>query len=150
MEKIKHFDVRTDISYDTDGGFWVDVNGNIARIGMSPLVQETSGSFVAVRMSDVGSAMQKGDSFGSIEAEKHVGQLHVPVSGKIVSVNEKVIENPRLLNTDPYGKGWLVEVELDADGVNEVAGLLSGDENVKTWFREEIARYEKKGWLAES
>ena len=150
MEKIKHVDIRTDISYDTDGGFWIDISGDIARIGMSPLVQETSGSFVAVRMSNIGSVMHKGESFGSVEAEKHVGQLHMPLSGKIVAVNEKVIENPRLLNTDPYGKGWLVELELDADGAKEAAGLLSGDENVKRWFREEIDRYEKKGWLAES
>ncbi len=148
MKKIKGFNIRTDIHYATDEGFWLDVDGNTARIGMSPLVQETTGSFVAIRMETVGTSFSKGNSFGSVEAEKHVGHLKAPVSGKIISINEKVLENPRLINTDPYGKGWLVEMEVSE--LNEIDGLLSGDENVAAWFESEIARYEEKGWLAES
>ena len=148
MKKIKDFNIRTDISYATDEGFWLDINGRTARIGMSPLVQETTGSFVAIRMEKPGTSFSRGDSFGSIEAEKHVGHLKAPMSGKIISINEKVLENPHLINTDPYGKGWLIEMEMSE--IYELDDLLRGDEKVTAWFESEIARYEKKGWLAES
>jgi glycine cleavage system H protein len=149
MKKIKNFTIRTDIWYDTDESFWLDIDGNIARIGMNPLVQETSGSFVSIRMEKIGNSFSKGESFGSVEAEKHVGQLKMPVSGKIVSVNEKVLENPRLLNTEPYGKGWLVEIEM-SNFEEEKKDLLVGDAKITAWFESEINKYEDKGWLAQS
>ncbi len=147
MKKVKNFNIRTDVSYATDEGFWLDIDGNTARIGMSPLVQETTGSFVSIRIEDVGTSISRGNSFGSVEAEKHVGHLKAPMTGKIIAVNEKVLENPRLINTDPYGKGWLIEMEISE--LNELEGLLSGDDKVTAWFESEITRYEKKGWLAE-
>ncbi|HHM21869.1 MAG TPA: glycine cleavage system protein H [Bacteroidetes bacterium] len=147
MKKIKDFNIRTDLSYATEEGFWLSTNGDTARIGMNPLVQETTGAFVAIRIENTGTSFSKGESFGSIEAEKHVGPLKAPLSGKIIAINDKVLENPRLINTDPYGKGWLIEIKLS--NINEVEGLLSGDEKVTTWFESEIARYEQKGWLAE-
>ena len=149
MKKIKNFNIRTDIWYDTDESFWLDIDGNSARIGMNPLVQETSGSFVSIRMDEIGKSFTKGDSFGSVEAEKHVGQLKMPVSGKITAVNEKVLENPRLLNTEPYGKGWLIEIEM-SQFEEEKKNLLVGEANITTWFEAEINKYEDKGWLAES
>jgi glycine cleavage system H protein len=149
MKKIKNFDVRTDLWYAADEGFWLDIDGSVARIGMSPLAQETTGSFVAVRFEEVGARFAKGESFGSVEAEKHVGHLKMPASGVIVAVNEKVLENPRLLNTDPYGKGWLAEIEL-TDWDAEKSNLLSGENEVEAWFAAEIEKFEDKGWLAES
>lgn len=149
MKKIKHFDIRTDLYYATAEGFWLDVDGRTARVGMSPLMQETAGSFVAVRLEKMGASFRRGESFGSVEAEKHVGHLKMPVSGMIVSVNEKVLENPRLLNTDPYGKGWLAEIEMSAWEAEKDA-LLHGEAGVVSWFEEEIKRMEDKGWLAES
>jgi len=148
MKKIKKFNIRTDVYYDTAESYWVDVNGNTARIGMSPLVQETSGSFVAISINDIGTSHAKGASFGSVEAEKHVGHLKMPVSGKITAVNEKALANPRLLNSDPYGKGWLIEIEM-SDFQAEKANLLSGESKIVAWFTDEINKYEEKGWLAE-
>ena len=116
---------------------------------MNPLVQETSGSFVSIRMEELGNSFSKGDGFGSIEAEKHVGPLKMPLSGKITAVNEKVLENPRLLNTEPYGKGWLMEIEMSRFE-EEKKDLLVGETNITTWFEAEINKYEEKGWLAES
>ena len=149
MKKIKQFAVRTDLWYATNDGIWLDISGNTARIGLSPLVQETTGSFVAVRFDAAGAPRNKGESYGSLEAEKHVGHLKMPVSGTITNINEKVAENPRLLNTDPYGKGWLVEIEL-SNWEAEKADLLSGETAVIAWFEAEIEKYEDKGWLAES
>ncbi|MCB9284020.1 MAG: glycine cleavage system protein H [Lewinellaceae bacterium] len=149
MKKIKNLSIRTDLFYATEEGFWLDISGNIARIGMSPLVQESTGSFVAVRFEEEGASFAKGQSFGSVEAEKHVGHLKMPVSGTIVAVNEKVLENPRLLNTDPYGSGWLAEIDL-TNWDSEQSHLLSGEAEVEAWFETEIEKYEDKGWLAES
>ena len=149
MKKIKNLTIRTDLFYATEEGYWLDINGNIARIGMSPLVQESTGSFVAVRFDGEGQSFSRGESFGSLEAEKHVGHLKMPVSGTVVAVNEKIVENPRLLNTDPYGLGWLAEIELTNWDL-EKSNLLSGEQEIERWFEAEIEKYEDKGWLAES
>lgn len=148
MKNIRNFNIRTDLYYETSDGFWLDVHGKTARVGMSPLVQETTGSFVAISLNKVGAILGKGESFGSLEAEKHVGHLKAPVSGKVVAVNSKVLENPRLINTDPYGKGWLMEIEMSRFG-EEQKSLLSGEKKVIAWFESEIAKYEDKGWIAE-
>jgi len=147
MKKIDKYDVRTDLLYDPENHFWLDINDGKAVIGMSPLVQETSGSFVAIQMEKVGTSVEKNMSFGTAEAEKHVGPLKAPVSGRILTCNEKVIENPRLINLDPYGQGWLVEVELE-DIENERKGLISGEEDITKWFTAELKKFDEKGWIA--
>lgn len=148
MKKIDKYDVRTDLYYEPQNHFWVDVTDKRAVIGMSPLIQETSGSFVAVQIEEVGKSFAKGESFGSVEAEKHVGPLKAPVSGKILAVNQDIIENPRLINMDPYGKGWLIEVEL-TDRDNELQLLISGESNITTWFESELRKFDQKGWIAQ-
>ena len=147
MTKIDKYDVDTGLFYDPKEHFWVKISDNIARVGMSPLIQETSGAFVAVQMNDLNKEFNQGDAFGSIEAEKHVGPLKMPLSGKILKVNDEVIENPRLINYDPYGDGWIMEMELtNAD--TEVPELIFGDHNVVQWFEAELKKFEDKGWIA--
>ncbi len=140
--------IKTDLLYDPNEYFWIKAEGNKARIGMSPLVEETSGSFVAIQFSKIGGIFKKGESFGSAEAEKHVGHMKMPVSGKLQAINEKVVENPRLINTDPYNEGWLIEVEL-TKFADEFDGLIAGEENIKSWFAEELKKFDEKGWLAQ-
>jgi glycine cleavage system H protein len=147
MTKIDKYDVDTGLFYDTKEHFWVKITGNSARVGMSPLIQETSGAFVAVQINSPDNELSKGEAFGSIEAEKHVGPLKMPLSGKVVKVNNEVMENPRLINYDPYGDGWIMEMELtNADA--EVPELIFGDHNVVTWFETELKKFEDKGWIA--
>ncbi|MDH5398975.1 MAG: glycine cleavage system protein H [Cyclobacteriaceae bacterium] len=148
MKEIDKYQVRTDVFFDPETHFWIDKTGNKAVVGMSPLVQETSGSFVAVLFNEMGAALGKGESFGTIEAEKHVGPLKMPVSGKTIVCNQKVIENPRLLNTDPFGEGWLMEIELSAFDKEE-NGLVSGEENITSWFQAELKKFDEKGWIAQ-
>ncbi|MCB0650989.1 MAG: hypothetical protein KDC85_06915 [Saprospiraceae bacterium] len=140
--------IKTDLLYDPVNYFWVKAEGNKARIGMSPLVEQTSGSFVAIQFSKLGETLSKDESFGSAEAEKHVGHMKMPVSGKILAINEKVITNPRLINTDPFNEGWLIEVEL-TNFPNEFDGLIAGEENIRTWFEAELKKFDEKGWLAQ-
>jgi glycine cleavage system H protein len=147
MTKIDKYDVDTGLFYDAKEHFWVKISGNNARIGMSPLIQETSGAFVAVQINSPKNELSKGEAFGSIEAEKHVGPLKMPLSGKVLQVNNEVIENPRLINYDPYGNGWIMEMELtNAD--SEVPELIFGDHNVVGWFKSELEKFENKGWIA--
>lgn len=147
MIKIDKYDVDTGLYYDSKEHFWVKLVGMHARIGMSPLIQETSGAFVAIQINSLENSLSKGESFGTIEAEKHVGPLKIPLSGKITKVNDEVIENPRLINYDPYGNGWLVEMEI-SDSF-ELSQLIYGDNNVITWFTDELKKFDDKGWIAQ-
>ena len=147
MKKIDKYEVRTDLYYDPVNHFWVDINGNKAIVGMSPLMQETSGSFVALQIEQTGTRFEKGEGFGTAEAEKHVGPLKAPLSGKIIAINNEVIENPRLINTDPYHKGWLIEMEL-TNIEEEIGSLISGEEAITDWFESELKKFDEKGWIA--
>jgi len=147
MTKIDKYDVDTGLFYDRQEHFWVKISENEARVGMSPLIQETSGAFVALQFNGLDKELSKGEAFGSIEAEKHVGPMKMPLSGKVTKINQAVIENPRLINHDPYGDGWIMEMELtNAD--NEVPELIFGDHNVVEWFETELKKFEDKGWIA--
>ncbi len=147
MIKIDKYQVDTGLYYDPKEHFWVKLSGMHARVGMSPLIQETSGAFVAIQINSLENNLSKGESFGTIEAEKHVGPLKIPLSGKITKVNDEVIENPRLINYDPYGDGWLVEMIITDS--NELSHLIYGDNNVITWFTDELKKFDDKGWIAQ-
>lgn len=148
MIKIDKYDVDASLFYDANEHYWVKITDNIARVGMSPLIQETSGAFVAVQMNAHHKEFNRGEAFGTIEAEKHVGPLKAPLSGRVIKINEEVIENPRLINYDPYGDGWLVEMEL-TNAEAEVLDLIIGEDKVVAWFKSELKKFEEKGWIAQ-
>jgi len=148
MIKIDKYNVDTGLYYDSKEHFWIEISGNLARIGMSPLIQESSGAFVAIQINSKEMKLKKGESFGTIEAEKHVGPLKLPLTGKITNINKDVIENPRLINYDPYGDGWLIEMKLtNADA--EVPELIYGAQNITKWFKSELKKFDDKGWIAQ-
>ena len=146
MKQIGKYQIRTDVYYEPENHFWIDVSGGTAIIGMSPLIQETSGSFVAIQLERPGIELKKNAVMGSVEADKHVVQLKAPISGKIIMVNENVIENPGLVNNDPYGDGWLLEMKIEE---GELKDLISGEKAVTEWVESEIARFNEKGWIAQ-
>jgi len=147
-KEIQNYQLRTDLFYDPENHYWVDIKNGRARIGLSPLVQETSGSFVAIQFNQAKSTFSRGESIGSLEAEKHVSHFKTPLSGKVAHVNASVVENPRLINTDPYGEGWLIEIEL-TNLENEVKYLLQSEDEIVIWFENEIKKHEDKGWIAQ-
>lgn len=146
MNKVGKYEIREALHYDPVSHFWLDVSGNSAVMGMSPLVQETSGSFVAVQLARPGTSFKKGQSIGTVEAEKHVGPLKAPVSGRIRSINEAVISHPRLINEHPYEEGWLMEIELTDP--SELTAMITG-EKTREWFEAELKRFNEKGWIAQ-
>jgi len=146
---INNYTIRTDLLYHPEHHYWIDINDDITTIGLTPLIQETSGAFVAVQYESNDSSYKKDERFGSMEAEKHVGQLFMPLSGDIIAQNPLVLKNPRLINTDPYGDGWLIKIKT-SDLSSEMKYLLQSEQEISTWFEAEIEKYDKKGWIAQS
>lgn len=149
MISIQNYQINPDLYYEPKDHFWIKVDGNRARIGMDPLVQESMGAFVVVQLDKQAKSLLKGESFGTVEAEKYVGPLRSPVSGKVVAINDAVVQNPRLANTAPYIEGWFIEIEL-ANFHQEKNGLVTGAEALRKWFDAEVKKYQEEGWLAES
>ena len=105
---------------------WVRVEGRSAVIGISDFAQDELGPVTGVELPEEGDELEQDDSIGSIEARKTVADIYAPFSGTVLSVNQEVLDNPSLINDDPYDGGWLVEVELaDSD---ELKGLMSVDD----------------------
>ncbi len=91
---------------------WISVDGNIGTIGITEYAQGELGDVVFVDIDPNLSEISKGESFGTIEAVKTVSDLYAPCNGKIVEINKSLSDSPEVVNTDPYGLGWMVKVEL--------------------------------------
>ncbi len=92
---------------------WIKVEGNIATIGITEFAQHELGDIVYVDINSQGKKLSAEDVFGTVEAVKTVSDLFLPVSGSVVEVNPALEANPELVNTDPYGEGWMVKMEMD-------------------------------------
>jgi glycine cleavage system H protein len=105
---------------------WVLEMGETARIGLSEYAQEQLGEIVTVTHADIGKFIERGDPIGELESQKTVVELVSPITGTIKTVNENVVEDPSLINVDPYGKGWLAEVEINEP--EEILQLMGSEE----------------------
>lgn len=114
----------------TDDHEWIKMTGgNTAIIGITEFAQHELGDIVYIDINTVGKTLEAGEVFGTVEAVKAVSDLFLPVSAKIVEVNEALSGNPELVNKDPYGEGWMAKIEIaDAADVN---ALLSAEEYEK-------------------
>ncbi len=93
---------------------WVATReGSLVRVGITEYAQDQLGDVVFVDLPEVGKQVGAGDPFGEVESTKSVSELFAPVDGEIVAVNSAVADSPELVNSDPYGEGWLVEIRLD-------------------------------------
>ena len=93
---------------------WIKIDGNEAQIGITEFAQEELGDIVYVDIA-TGKEVKQGKVFGTVEAVKTVSDLYMPITGTILEVNEKLDANPELINTDPYGEGWMVKISLASD-----------------------------------
>ena len=103
---------------------WVLIEGSTARVGITDYAQDALGDIVFVQMPEVGSVVSRNDSFSEIESTKSVNDVYAPVSGRVSRINDLLVASPELLNSDPYGDGWICEIEMSDSG----DGLLSPDE----------------------
>ena len=100
---------------------WIRVDGDEAYIGITDYAQSELGDIVFVELPNADDEFEKNDVFGTIEAVKTLADLFLPVSGKILEVNEKIENEPELINSDPYNDGWLVKISVsNADELDEI------------------------------
>lgn len=105
---------------------WVKVEGNQATIGITDFAQRELGDIVYIDINSVGSEVAKDEVFGTVEAVKTVSDLFMPLTATVTEINAALNDNPELVNTDPYGEGWMVKVNLS--DISEVEGLLNADD----------------------
>ncbi len=92
---------------------WVKIDGDIATIGITDFAQQQLGDIVFVEIETEGDNIEKGEIFGTVEAVKTVSDLFMPVSGTVIEVNPELEGAPETINSDPYGKGWMIKVKMD-------------------------------------
>jgi len=97
---------------------WIVIEGNTATIGITDFAQSELGDIVYVDIDTVGETLNKDAVFGTVEAVKTVSDLFLPVAGKIVEFNETLEDQPELVNTDPYGEGWMIKITLSDDNTD--------------------------------
>lgn len=105
---------------------WVRVKGNVAIVGITDWAQDQLGDIVFVELPDEGEEIEKADTFGVVESTKSVSDLYVPVSGKVVEVNDPLLDSPEIVNEDCYGEGWMIKVEIQDKA--DLDDLMSAEE----------------------
>ena len=101
---------------------WIRLSGSIARVGITDYAQDALGDVVFVQLPESGKEVLAGQSCSEVESTKSVSDIYVPVSGLISNVNTQLSDSPNLINTDPYGDGWIMEIEVS--DLSSVADLL--------------------------
>ncbi len=113
--------VPADLKYSSDHE-WVRVEGDTATIGITDYAQDALGDVVFVDVPSTGTDVAAGESFSEVESTKSVSDIYAPLSGEIVAVNDQLGDNPELVNSDPYGEGWLCRIKMSTP--SEVESLL--------------------------
>lgn len=104
---------------------WVRVEGDVATVGVTDFAQGELGDVVFVEIETEGETLDKGETFGTVEAVKTVSDLFMPVGGEVTEFNETLADDPELVNKDPYGEGWMIKIKI-AD-TTELADLMDAD-----------------------
>jgi glycine cleavage system H protein len=127
MKEISQLTFPEELRY-TDEHEWVRLEGNKAVVGITDYAQDQLGDIVFVEMPEVGQSLAKGAEFGTLESVKAVSEMYMPVGGKVLAVNTALEDGPEAVNNDPYGSGWIIEVQ--ADDPSEAEGLMTSDQYV--------------------
>jgi len=116
---------------------YVHIEGQTGTIGITDYAQKELGDVVFVELPQVGTQLEQGDELGSIESVKAVSELFAPLSGEVVEVNEALSTKPELVNTDPYGDGWMVKVKVST---SEEADELMNAEEYEEYIEKEAGK----------
>lgn len=122
-------DIPTDLRYTAEHE-WIRRTGeDTVRVGITDFAQSSLGDVVFVQLPAVGAEVTAGEAFGEVESTKSVSDLYAPVSATVVAVNADLEDNPALVNSDPYGQGWLLELQADGDSLDQgLAALLDAED----------------------
>ena len=121
-------EIPPDLHYTAEHEWIRRTGDNAVRVGITDFAQSALGDVVFVQLPDVGTEVTAGESFGEVESTKSVSDLFAPVSAKVVAVNGDLDGNSQLVNSDPYGAGWLIDLEVDGGSVEQdFAALLDAE-----------------------
>ena len=109
----------------TENHEWVKVDGEIATVGITDHAQSELGDIIFIEFPEINDLFERMEPFGTIEAVKTVADLFSPLNGKIIEINKELEDSPELVNSDPYGKGWIVKVSVDK--LDQLNDLLSSE-----------------------
>jgi glycine cleavage system H protein len=123
-------DIPKELKYSKSHEYFKTSENNSAIIGITAYAAGELGDVVFIEMPEVGKTYKEGEKFGVIESVKSVSDLYIPVSAKILEINKDLLDHPEYVNQDPYGKGWMIKVEVVGD-VNSSKELISADEYSK-------------------
>lgn len=121
-------EIPADLYYTSEHEWVLRTGDDTVRVGITDYAQSALGDVVFVQLPDVGAQLNSGDAFGEVESTKSVSDLYAPVAAKVVAVNGDLEDSPQLVNSDPYGEGWLVDLRLEEGTLEEaLSGLLDAD-----------------------
>ncbi|QXP66049.1 glycine cleavage system protein GcvH [Polaribacter sp. AHE13PA] len=111
---------------------WIKVEGDVATVGITEFAQGELGDIVYVDVDTLDDTVEEGDVFGSVEAVKTVSDLFMPLSGEVIEFNEELEEEPELVNSDPYGKGWMIKIKIsDSSQINDLLDAAAYQELIE-------------------
>jgi glycine cleavage system H protein len=134
MTRVNNCNLPEDLYYVVEKHVWARPEGELVTVGMTDVAQNMAKAIVAVTSKAVGVTVKKGRNIATVESGKWVGAVPAPVSGEIVAVNEALATSPGLLNSDPYGAGWVVRLR-PSDWGADAADLVTGPEGVEAYRR---------------
>jgi len=122
--KIDHCEFPDGLLYDVEQGTWADVRGEVVRVGITSLLSWSFGVFSAITFRGIGTALVRGQVVGTMEGSRHFDVFRAPISGTVTAVNEALVDEPGLLNKDPYGEAWFAEIRIkDIDELRALGRL---------------------------
>jgi len=119
--KVGIMNIPSDLKY-TKEHEWVRVEGNVAVVGITDFAQEEMGDIVNIELPEDDDVVRKDEAFGAVESVKASSEMFSPVSGKIIEINEPLVDSPETINEDPYDEGWMVKIEMSKP--SELDGLM--------------------------
>ena len=120
-----------DLKYTKDHE-WIKIEENIATVGITDFAQRELGDIVYVDVDTLDDTVEEGEVFGSVEAVKTVSDLFMPLTGEVIEFNEELEDEPELVNSDPYGKGWMIKIEMsDTSQIEELLNAEAYKELIK-------------------
>lgn len=138
--EIQGYNLPEDLYYDQDH-YWFKMEGGVLVMGMDDLAQKLAGEIVYVQLPFEGKKVQAGKKFAKVESGKWVGKVLSPVDGGIVAVNQALETNPKLINQDCYGAGWMYRIKPDNPG--QIDSLVHGADNIRKMLLVDIERFKK-------
>lgn len=132
MAMVKNCNLPDDLYYLVERHVWARPEGDLVTVGMTDVAQNLAKTIISVTLKAAGKPAKKGRNVATVESGKWVGPVPAPVNGEIVEVNESLVGTPSLINTDPYGDGWVAKIRPD-DWATDSAELATGPEGLEAY-----------------